>query len=171
MLRAEGVAHLLVDRDARVVAAARREGRPVHYGEADQPRFLELCGVGEARALIISIDTASDFKAIIAAAQAVRPDICIIARARDARHAEALYASGASVAVPETIEASLQLSEAALVEAGVPMGRVIAAIHDRRDAFRAVLRAKAGRNEPARQDGGQEDQDAASFDRASPGSG
>ncbi len=49
---------------------------------------------------------------------------------------------GVDDAVPETIEASLQLSEAVLVDVGVPMGLVIASIHERRDEFRAILRRK-----------------------------
>jgi len=44
-----------------------------------------------------------------------------------------------SDAVPETIEASLQLSEAVLVGVGVPAGPVIASIHERRDEFRREL--------------------------------
>jgi len=41
--------------------------------------------------------------------------------------------------VPETIEASLQLSEAALVDLGVPMGLVIASVHQKRDEYRKLL--------------------------------
>jgi CPA2 family monovalent cation:H+ antiporter-2 len=76
---------------------------------------------------------------VVAAARELRPGLTIVARARDARHARRLYDLGATDAVPETIEASLQLSEAALVEIGVPMGLVIASIHERRDAYRAEL--------------------------------
>ncbi|HYY85052.1 MAG TPA: potassium transporter TrkA, partial [Beijerinckiaceae bacterium] len=47
-------------------------------------------------------------------------------------------------AVPETIEAALQLSEAVLVDVGVPMGLVIASVHERRDEFRAILRKADG---------------------------
>ncbi len=54
-------------------------------------------------------------------AAAVR-DLLIIARARDADYAAHLYRIGASDAVPETIEASLQLSEAVLGDVGVPVG-------------------------------------------------
>ena len=64
------------------------------------------------------------------------PDLPIIARARVASHAAQLYKAGASHAVPETLEASLQLSEAVLVDLGVPMGFVIASIHEKRDEFR-----------------------------------
>jgi len=42
--------------------------------------------------------------------------------------------------VPETLEASLQLSEAVLVDLGVAMGPVIASIHQKRDEFRERIR-------------------------------
>src|SRR6185295_1360939 len=73
-----------------------------------------------------------------------RPDILIVSRARDATHARHLYEIGVSDAVPETIEASLQLSEAALVGLGVPTGPVIASIHEKRDGFRHQLQEAAG---------------------------
>ena len=44
--------------------------------------------------------------------------------------------------MPETVEASLQLSEALLVEIGVPMGLVIASIHEKRDEVRQSLRPR-----------------------------
>jgi CPA2 family monovalent cation:H+ antiporter-2 len=45
--------------------------------------------------------------------------------------------------VPETLEASLQLSEAVLVDLGVAMGPVIASIHEKRDEFREHIRSEA----------------------------
>ena len=67
------------------------------------------------------------------------PDLPILARARDTSNAAALYRAGASHAIPEALEASLQLSEAALVEIGVPMGPVIASIHGKRDEMRVKI--------------------------------
>ena len=58
---------------------------------------------------------------------------------RDERHAQKLYTLGVTEAVPETIESSLQLGEALLVETGVPMGLAIASVHERRDSFRKLL--------------------------------
>ena len=46
-------------------------------------------------------------------------------------------------AVPETLESSLQLSEAVLVDLGVAMGPVIASIHEKRDQLRETIRAEA----------------------------
>jgi monovalent cation:H+ antiporter-2, CPA2 family len=72
-------------------------------------------------------------------ARELRPEMTLVARARDAEHARTLYSLGVTDAVPETIEASLQLSEAVLVDLGVPMGLVIASIHEKRDEFRKIL--------------------------------
>ena len=69
----------------------------------------------------------------------------------DAERAARLYALlGVTDAVPETIEASLQLSEAVLVDMGIPMGLVIASIHEKRDDYRRVLQPIAGRAEERR---------------------
>ena len=67
------------------------------------------------------------------------PDLPIIVRARDVAHAAELYRAGASHAVPEQLESSLQLSEAVLVDLGFAMGPVIASIHEKRDEFRAQI--------------------------------
>jgi CPA2 family monovalent cation:H+ antiporter-2 len=71
------------------------------------------------------------------------PGLPIIARARDTAHAAQLYKAGATDAVPETLEASLQLSEAALVDLGVAMGPVIASIHEKRSEMRSKIMTEA----------------------------
>jgi CPA2 family monovalent cation:H+ antiporter-2 len=73
----------------------------------------------------------------------LKPDIVIVSRARDAAHARHLYAVGVTDAVPETIEASLQLSEAALIGLGLATGLVIASVHEKRDEFRRELQQAA----------------------------
>ena len=104
------------------------------------------CGVRQASALIITISGAKEIDAIVQAARTLSPTIPIVSRARDATHAEHLYGLGVNDAVPETIEASLQLSEAALVSIGVPTGLVIASIHEKRDEFRTLLLSAAQAN-------------------------
>ena len=85
------------------------------------------------------MDSPAKVEEVVRAARALRDDLTIIARARDDRHAQRLYAIGVTDAVPETIEASLQLAENTLVDLGVPMGHVIASIHERRDQFRKLF--------------------------------
>jgi CPA2 family monovalent cation:H+ antiporter-2 len=149
MLEAHRIRFIAVDVDPNLTARERRAGKPVYYGDASREDFLRRCGVETARALVITLDKPSANEQVVAAARRLRPDITIIARARDAAHARTLYELGVSDAVPETIEASLQLSEATLVDIGVPMGLVIASIHEKRDEFRKLLVA-AGASERTR---------------------
>jgi CPA2 family monovalent cation:H+ antiporter-2 len=149
MLRRHGVPYVAIDSNPALVFAQREAGQPVYYGDTASPLFLRTCGVDTARALVITLDVPSASQAIVETVRAWRPDLTIVARARDARHAGELYRLGVTDAVPETIEASLQLSEAVLVDIGIAMGPVIASIHERRDEFRKALRGPlAGKDEP-----------------------
>ncbi|MDO8901234.1 MAG: cation:proton antiporter [Phenylobacterium sp.] len=139
MLTRHGATWVAAERDPRLVEQARRNRLPCFYGDAARSEFLMRCGLGEARALVVTMDNPEAAETVVAVARRIRPDLVIVARARDARHAKRLYEMGATDAVPETVEASLQLSETVLVEIGVPMGLVIASIHERRDEYRNEL--------------------------------
>ncbi|MCK2055454.1 cation:proton antiporter [Methylobacterium sp. 37f] len=149
MLTRHKIPYLALDADAARVSEHRRLGNPVYFGDSANPELLRRCDIANARALVVTLDTPRAVEAVVEAARAERRDITIVARARDARHATALYEMGVDDAVPETIEASLQLSEAVLVDVGVPMGLVIASIHERRDEYRAMLRKKETEVRPA----------------------
>jgi CPA2 family monovalent cation:H+ antiporter-2 len=144
MLDVHGVSYLVTDSDPAAVTAYRRRGREVYYGDATNPAFLKSCGLMAAPAVIVTIHAQAAIDEIVRAVRELRPDMLIVSRARDATHARHLYAIGVTDAVPETIEASLQLSEAALVGLGVPTGPVIASIHEKRDEFRHELQEAAG---------------------------
>jgi monovalent cation:H+ antiporter-2, CPA2 family len=143
LLKEHGVPYTAVDLDAPAVTRDRREGHGVFYGDAADATFLEACGLADAAGVIITIHTQSEIDDVVAHVRALRPDILIVSRARDAAHASHLYQLGATDAVPETIEASLQLSEAALIGLGKPTGLVIASIHEKRDEFRRTLQQAA----------------------------
>ena len=145
MLKRHGVAYTAADDDANSVAEDRAQGHAVYYGDATNPAFLKACGLSDASGVIVTIHTRSLIDDIVRQVRKARPDILIVARARDAEHARHLYAIGVTDAVPETIEASLQLSEAALVGLGIPTGPVIASIHEQRDEFRQLLQRAATR--------------------------
>ena len=144
MLKVHGVEHIVTERVPALVGEARVENRPVYFGDGKNTQFLARCGLQKASAVIITIHLWNEIDEIVAAVRTLRPDIVIVARSRDAEHARHLYELGVSDAVPETIEASLQLSEAALVGLGVPTGPVIASIHEKRDEFRHALQKAAG---------------------------
>ncbi len=137
------ISYIAADRDAVRVERWRKLGRAVYFGDASNPLFLQRCGIDEATGVIVTIDTAA-VDDVVRAVRARRPDVMIVARAHDAQHARHLYTLAVTDTVPETIEASLQLAESALVGLGVPMGLVIASIHERRELVRNELQAAAG---------------------------
>jgi CPA2 family monovalent cation:H+ antiporter-2 len=139
MLTVHGIPWLAVDRSARTIDAARKDGREVFFGDASRRELLQRIGLDTARALVVTMDSPEGIETVVATARDIREDLTIVARARDAEHAKRLYGLGATDAVPEAIEASLQLSEALLIGIGVPAGPVIASVHERRDAFRREL--------------------------------
>ncbi|CAN5177838.1 cation:proton antiporter [soil metagenome] len=139
MLDRHDIAWTAVERDPRGVERALRAGGKAFIGDAANPDMLRRCGLMTAPALVVTMADPDGAETVVASARDARPDMVIVARARDARHAGRLYALGVTDAVPETIEASLQLSEAVLVDIGVPMGLVIASIHEQRDEIRKAL--------------------------------
>lgn len=139
MLSIHNRPYVAVDSNIDSVAAARREGHIVIFGDASRPEFLDRLNLGHASALILTMDDPVQTVRLVKKARAWCPDLTIVARARDARHAAELYTAGATDAVPETLESSLQLSEAVLVDLGMAVGPVIASIHEKRSELRKEI--------------------------------
>jgi CPA2 family monovalent cation:H+ antiporter-2 len=137
LLRVHNIPFTAVDIDPGIAARARKAGIEAWYGDASHGELLLAMGLDRARAVVITSSNTAFTEACVATVRQARADVHIIARARDARHAQRLYQLGATDAVPETFEASLQLAENTLIDVGVPMGLVIASIHEERDQFRS----------------------------------
>jgi CPA2 family monovalent cation:H+ antiporter-2 len=150
MLQVHARSFTAVDADPQVVRSAREAGARLYFGDAAREAFLRACGVETASAVVVTMDTPAKVDEVVRTVRALRPDVILIARARDAAHAEALYQLGVTDAVPEAIEASLQLAENTLIDLGVPMGLVIASIHEKRDEIRRTLSEGVGRRRPVR---------------------
>jgi CPA2 family monovalent cation:H+ antiporter-2 len=139
MLASHGQAYLAVDSDTDLIRDGQRAGYSVVFGDAARGDAMQRLGADRATAVILTMDEPVAAQRLVKKLRSDHPHLPIIARARDAGHAAQLYRAGASHAVPETLEASLQLSEAVLVELGVAMGPVIASIHEKRDELRAQI--------------------------------
>lgn len=139
MLDAHSQPYLAVDADIDTVQAARRRGYAVMFGDIARPGMVDHLDLSRATALILTMDDPVQVVRITRHARHLHPDLTIVARARDPNHAAELYRAGATDAVPETLESSLQLSEAVLVDLGVAMGPVIASIHEKRAELRAKI--------------------------------
>ena len=142
--------YVAIDSDVDCVAAARKEGYDVLYGDVSRPELIERMRERQPSAFVLTMDNPVLVNRLARQLRAAFPKLPIVARARDTAHAAELYKAGATDAVPETLESSLQLAEAALVDLGVPMGPVIASIHEKRDELRAEIKTEAEMEEAPR---------------------
>jgi len=147
MLKAHDKPYIAIDADPDLIAQAVRGGYHAVFGDAASAHMLARLGLPHADSVVLTMDEPRAAQRLVKKLRAQYPDLPILARARDTVHAAALYRAGATQAIPETLESSLQLSEAVLVELGVPMGFVIASIHEKRDEFRAILMEEGGLTE------------------------
>jgi CPA2 family monovalent cation:H+ antiporter-2 len=139
MLDEHAQPYLAVDSDIDGFTEARKSGYSVLYGDVSRHELIEKLDLDQAKAVVLTMDDPVLTKRVAKRLRAEHPALPIIARARDTDHAAALYRAGVTDAVPEALEASLQLSEAVLVDIGVAMGPVIASIHEKRDELRAEI--------------------------------
>ncbi len=144
MLKVHDIPFTVVDFNPNVTSRARAAGVEAWYGDASVPDFLTRMGIDRARAIVVTASTTAFTDSVVKTIRSLREDVHIIARARDAGHAQKLYQMGATDAVPETIEASLQLAENTLIDLGVPMGLVLASVHEQRDVFRRQFGVREG---------------------------
>jgi len=143
MLKVHSKPFIAVEADIDAVKAARAEGYPVIFGDVARSELVDKLGLGRAAALILTMDDPVLSVHLTRRVRGWVPNLTIVVRARDTAHAAELYRAGATDAVPETLESSLQLSEAVLVDLGVAVGPVIASIHEKRDELRKEIKGAA----------------------------
>lgn len=147
MMHTHAKPYVMIDLNPDLITNAKREGYRATFGDAARGDTLSRLGVETAPAVVLTMDEPVLAQRLVAKLRQTYPELLIVARARDTDHAAALYRAGASHAVPETLESSLQLSEAVLVDIGVAMGPVIASIHAKRVEYREQLERDGGLSE------------------------
>lgn len=147
MMTAHEQPYVLLDSNPDMIARVKRDGYRATFGDAARGDALSRLGVEQAPAVVLTMDEPVLAQRLVTKLRKEYPNLLIVARARDGEHAASLYRAGASHAVPETLESSLQLSEAVLVDIGVAMGPVIASIHEKRDEYRERLEIDGGLSE------------------------
>jgi len=127
------------ENDAKLVARLHEQGVPVWFGNAAQPELLRRVHAGEAPAIVLTMDHPASALQAVRGIRREFPHVPVFVRSRDERHARALKQAGASVVVPETLEASLQLSAFVLEAAGLDERMVERIVDHERDLFAAQL--------------------------------
>ena len=119
ILETGNVPYLAIESNADRVLDGRRDGFSVFYGDASQVDVLIAAGADQAGVLVCTLDQAVPAIRLVDIMRQHYPDIAIHARGRDQQHCNQLIKAGASIAISETLEASLQIGAAVLDTMGV----------------------------------------------------
>jgi CPA2 family monovalent cation:H+ antiporter-2 len=139
LLAAQQIAYVAFENDAKLVSQLHAKGVPVWFGNAARAELLRRVHADEAPAIVLTMDHPASALQAVRGIRREFPHVRLYARSRDEKHARSLKRAGANVVVPETLEASLQLSAFVLEGMGLDE-RVVDDIVDReRDQFAAAL--------------------------------
>ena len=119
ILQAGNVPYLAIESNTDRVLESRQDGYSVFYGDASKVDVLKAAGAGKATVLVCTLDQPIPAERLVNILRQHYPDIAIYARGRDKEHCDQLLKAGATIAISETLEASLQISGEVLNAMGV----------------------------------------------------
>ncbi|WP_229458953.1 cation:proton antiporter domain-containing protein [Massilia glaciei] len=139
LLTERGIAYVAFENDAHLVSELHARGFPVYFGNASRAELLRKVNAGAAPAIVLTMDHPASALQAVSGIRRAFPAVPLFARARDEKQARLLKRAGATFVVPETLEASLQLSAFVLQATGLSEEVVDDIIDAERDLFQAAL--------------------------------
>jgi CPA2 family monovalent cation:H+ antiporter-2 len=135
------VPHIVLELNGATVRSAREGGVNIHYADVSAPEPLEAAGVARAAAVVVVISDPDASERAVRAIRLLSVSVPIITRTRYRLEAERLTGAGATLAVAEELEASLEVLSQLLARLHVP-GNVVETLVEN---YRRVLGAPSGR--------------------------
>jgi len=119
ILSMRGIAYTALEQDSEQLEVVRRFGGKVYYGDPSRPDLLRAAGAEHARLLVVALEDMEQTLRVVEVARRTFPNLRVVARARNRRHAHLLMDRGITRLVRETFHSSLRLSEMVLEDLGV----------------------------------------------------
>ncbi|WP_323771173.1 cation:proton antiporter [Antarctobacter sp.] len=119
LVRSAGHRTVVLDHDIKTIQLMRRFGVKGFFGDPTRPELLHAAGIESARVLVAALDDPKATTKLVAYARRIRPDLHIVARARDRTHVYALYQAGANDIVREMFDSSLRAGRYVLENVGM----------------------------------------------------
>jgi monovalent cation:proton antiporter-2 (CPA2) family protein len=104
--------------DSSQVDIVRRYGNSVHFGDAGRPEVLRAAGAAHAKILVLATADMETSLHIAETAKRQFPNLTIIARAHNRRHAHKLMDVGVDKIFRDTLLSSLAMGESVLAKLG-----------------------------------------------------
>ncbi|HEX5327539.1 MAG TPA: monovalent cation:proton antiporter-2 (CPA2) family protein [Acetobacteraceae bacterium] len=119
VLHMQRIPFTALDKDPAQIEVVRRFGSKVYYGNPAREEMLRAAGAEHARVLVVALD---DMDATLQVAELAKrhfPNLVILARARNRRHAHLLMDLDIAGIIRETFDSSLRLTEMVLEQLDV----------------------------------------------------
>jgi CPA2 family monovalent cation:H+ antiporter-2 len=108
MVQMAGTQTVVLDHDLTTIQLMRTFGFKGFLGDPTRPELLHAAGLETARVLVVALDDRVAALKLVTYARSVRPDLHIVARARDRVNVYELYRAGANDIVRELFDSSLR---------------------------------------------------------------
>ncbi|AXC50626.1 potassium transporter [Paracoccus suum] len=109
----------VLDHDLKLIQLMRRFGFKGYFGDPTKPEILDAAGLAKARVLVAAMDDPEANLRLVRLARSRRPDLRIIARARDRVTVYQLYDAGADHIVREMFDSALRTGRYVLENIGL----------------------------------------------------
>jgi len=119
MVQMAGMKTTILDHDLEMIELMRKFGFKGFFGDPTRPELLHAAGLDKARVLVVALDDRQAGLNLVRYAKRVRPDIHVIARARDRINVYELYQAGADQIVREMFDSSLRAGRYVLENMGM----------------------------------------------------
>lgn len=119
LVQSTGYSTVVLDGNLSTVQTMRQFGFKGFFGDPTRPDILHSAGLDEAKVLVVALDDKVSSVRLVSYARRHRPDIHIVARARDRVHVYELYAAGADDIVRELFDSSLRAGRYVLENLGL----------------------------------------------------
>ncbi|MCG7491950.1 monovalent cation:proton antiporter-2 (CPA2) family protein [Thalassobius sp. Cn5-15] len=119
LVQSSGFKTVVLDNDLETIQLMRNFGFKGFFGDPTRPELLHAAGLKEASVLAVTLDDRAAATRLVAFARRERPDLHIVARARDRTHVFELYQAGANDIVRETFDSALRAGRYALENIGL----------------------------------------------------
>ncbi|MFK7745949.1 MAG: monovalent cation:proton antiporter-2 (CPA2) family protein [Roseobacter sp.] len=119
LVQASGFNTVVLDHDMETIAVMRRFGYKGFLGDPTRPDILRAAGIEKAKVLVVALDDPEAAIKLTKYARSLRPDLHIIARARDRTFVYRLFQAGANDIVREMFDSSLRAGRYVLENIGL----------------------------------------------------
>ena len=119
LVQGAGFKTTVLDNNLSAIETIRAFGYTAFYGDPTRPDLLHAAGIETARVLVVALDDRDAALRLVRYARRIRPDLHIIARARDRTHVFELNRAGADQIVREVFDSSLRAGRYVLETMGL----------------------------------------------------